>query len=385
MKSWKKILLGGLLSLFSLFLSVGGSDANEIRYPMREPLPTPEGRKVHPLAARLNDEAALAIRKVILRIGNAQEEMGEEIVSAATWRWSTAEQIGEIQVQVGEAIGRNASLLFEQLDRLGQVQEELGDLLRDRASLQFETAQEIESARIGLDEIITRGATLQIALSERIGKSQEEVGQAIQATLTFPPGTDEFGRAQERLGRAIRDNILLQRQAAAEVGENQERLGRAIRDQATFLISASEKLGRGEKDLGQTILRHARTLQAVNEVLGEGEERLGRVIQKGAQAEWKRVEQFGQLQERLGRAIQKDAVVHLWARGVMEEAVAKLILATEVDPAFALAHYNSSIAFLSRNRPGDLKNAIHHLERGLAVEPQNRTLLAFYAEIVEVG
>lgn len=385
MKSWKKILLGGLLGLSSLILLIEGSGADEIRYPVREPLPTPEGREVQPLAARLNDEAALAIREVILRTGNAQEEMGKEIVSTATWRWSTSEQVVKIQQQVGEAIGQNASLLFEQLDRLGQVQEALGDLLRDRASLHFETVQKIETARIGLDEVITRGAALQIALSEQIGKGQEEVGQAIRATLAFPPGTEEFGRAQERLGWAIRDNTLLQRKAAAEVGENQEHLGRAIQEQATFLISASEKLGRGEKDLGQTILRHAQTLQAVNEAVGEGEERLGQAIQEGAQAEWKRVEQFGQLQERLGRAVQKDAVAHLWARGVMEEAVAKLILATAVDPTFALAHYNSSVAFLSRNRPGDLKNAIHQLEQGLAVEPRNRTLLAFYDEIAGKG
>lgn len=385
MKFWKKILLGGLLGLSYSFLWVGGSAAGELRHPMKEPLPTPEERRVPPLAARLNDEGALAIREVILRIGNAQEEMGEAIVSAATWRWSTAEEVETIQEQVGGEIRRNSSLLFEQLDRLGRVQEELGALLRDRASLRFETAQRIESARAGLDEVVTRGAALQIALSERIGKSQEEVGQAIQATLTFTPGTKEFERAQERLGRAIRDNILLQRQAASEVGENQERLGRAIRDHATLLISVSEELGRGEKELGQTVLRHARTLQAVNEALGKGKEQLGRAIQEGAQAEWKRVERFGQLQERLGRAVQKDAVAHFWARGVMEEAVAKLILATEVDPTFALAHYNSSIAFLSRNRPGDLKNAIHHLERGLAVEPQNRILLAFHTEIVGKG
>jgi tetratricopeptide (TPR) repeat protein len=385
MKSWERTMFAALLGLSFLFPFVEWSGAGELGFPLQEPLLTPKGTGVDPVAARLNDEGALAIRKVIARIGDSQEETGEAIVSAATWSLNAAEELGKIQEQVGEAIRQSASLLFEQLDRLGRVQEEFGDLIRDQASLQFETVQGIESARPGLNEIITRGAALQITLSERIGKGEEEIGRAIQAISTFPPGTEEFEKAQERLGRAIRDHVLLQRQAAAEIGENQERLGRAIRDHATFLIGASEKLGRGEKEMGQAILRHARMLQTANEAIGKVQERLGRAIQEGARTDWKLMEQFGQVQERLGRAVQKDAVARFWARGVMEEAIANLIIATEVDPTFVLAHYNSSVAFLSRNKPNDRENAIRHLERGLSVEPQNRTLLSFYAEIAGKG
>lgn len=117
-------------------------------------------------------------------------------------------------------------------------------------------------------------------------------------------------------------------------------------------------------------------------MIGQEQQRLGAAILEEERVEQIAIAQLGQGQERLGRAIQDAAVFRFQARGVMEEAIAKLIMATEFDPTFALAHYNCGIAFLSRNRPEDLKNAIHHLEKGLEVEPGNRMLLAFHAEII---
>lgn len=382
MKSWRKMTRGGLLGLLFPILLVGSLGAGELRHPIKEPLSTPEGARIDLLAARLNNEGVLTIREVAVRIGTRQEEVGKAIVSTATWRLTTVERVGKIQEQTAEVIHRNTALLFEKLDHLGRVEEELGNLIRDQASLRFETAQKIESVRAGLDEIMTNSAALQIATSERLGKGEEEIGQAILATRVSPPGTEEFEKAQERLGLAVLENVLQQRQATAEMAESQERLGRAIRDHAALLASAAETLGRGEQRLGQTILRHAKTLRSVDEAIGKEQERLSTAILEGARVQRIAVAQLGQRQERLGRAVQEDAVSRFRAKGVMEEAIAKLIMATEFDPSFALAHYNCGIAFLSRNKPEDLKNAVHHLEMGLAVEPGNRMLLAFHAEII---
>lgn len=385
MKPSKKIIFGSLLGLLFLFLWTELLGANEFRRPIKEPLPTPERARIDPVAARLNDEGVLTIREVSARIGDREEEVGKATASAATWRFTAADRAGKTQEQIGETIRDNASLVFEQLDLLGRVQQELGGIIRDNASLKFQTTQEIESVRAGLEEIMRSTALMQIALSERIGEGQEEIGRAIVATQVFPPGTDAFGKAQERLGQAILDNTLLLRQTATELGENEEHLGLAIRDHAALLVSATEKLGRGEEKLGQMILRHAQMLRVAKETIGKGQERLGLAIREGARVEWETVEQFGAVQERLAHAILNDAIVRHWAREIMEEAIAKLIMATEIDPTFTLVHYNCAIAFLSRNAPADVKNAIHHLEMGLALEPQNRMLLTFYEEIVDEG
>lgn len=189
MKGWKRTLLASLLGFSLLFSFVGGSGADELKHPLQEPFLTPEGTEIDPLAARLNDEGALAIREVTVQIGKRQEEVGKAIVSAATWRLTAVERVGKVQEQTAEIIHRNTALLFEKLDRLGRVQEELGNLIRDQASLRFETVQKIESVRAGLDQIMAESAAHQIAISERLGKGQEEVGEAILATLLFPAGS----------------------------------------------------------------------------------------------------------------------------------------------------------------------------------------------------
>lgn len=382
MKSCGKMMRGILLGMLFPTLLVGSLKAGELKYPIKEPLSALEGARINPLAARLNNEGVLAIREVAVRIGTGQEEVGKAIASVATGRLTTMERVGRIQEETAEVIHRNTALLFENLDRLGRVEEELGNLIRDQASSRFETDQKIESVRAGLDETMTRGAAQQIAISQQLGKGEEEVGQAILAARVSPPGTEKSKKAEERLGLAILGNVLLHRRAAAEMAENQERLGRAVRDHTALLLSAAETLGRREERLGRTILLHARTLRSADEAIGKGQERLGAALLEGERLQQAAVAQFGRDQEHLGRAIQDDAVVRFRARGMMEEAVAKLIMATEFDPTFVLVHYNCGIAFLSRNRPEDLKNAIDHLEMGLAVEPGDTMLLAFHAELV---
>lgn len=149
MKSWRKIIRGGLLGLLFPILLVGSLGAGGLRHPIKAPLSTPEGARIDPLAARFNDEGALAIREVTVRIGTRQEEVGRAIVSVGTWRLTTVERVGQIQEQTAEIIHRNTALLFEKLDRLGRVEEELGNLIRDQVSLRFETVQKIESVRSG--------------------------------------------------------------------------------------------------------------------------------------------------------------------------------------------------------------------------------------------
>lgn len=202
------------------------------------------------------------------------------------------DQAEAIQEEMGDTIHQDRLILFEQMDRLSALQGDLGRTIRDHSASKFLFSQEIESIRANLNEMTGEITAFQIAISQRTGEAQEEIGRAILAARVAPPGSNVFRRAQQRLGRAIRDSAILNTQVARDYGQKQERFGRVIHDQATLLIRMSEKLGKGEERLGQMILHHAQTLHAANKTIGDAQKRLGKAISKGAQAEKELLAQF---------------------------------------------------------------------------------------------
>ncbi|MFQ5780562.1 MAG: hypothetical protein ACE5HN_07210 [Nitrospiria bacterium] len=364
---WVKILVGGCMGL--LFFAVDIAMASELNVPSRDPVWTPEEMRFHPVASRLNNEGALAIQEASSRITKAEEWLREATSMIEEWHQAAPSQVINIQSGIGEGIEDSSSLVFSQLDRVAKLQEELGVMLRETAFMDMQTARKIESVRAGLEDIMIQSAMMQVNLSDQMGKGMKEVEQAILVRGIFPAGTDAHEKARVRLGQAIENNADLLRSAATELKEHQERVVHKLEGQATLLASTSGII------VDQQVLHEAK------EAIEEGNKRLHDEMEEGARVTWTSVSRLENLQAELDNAIQNETDAYSWARGVVEEAITKLIMVTEIDPTFALAHYNCAIAFRFRNGPDDLKNAIHHLEMGLEVEPENRLLRSFYEEI----
>lgn len=364
---WVKILVGGFIGL--LVFAVDIAMASGLKVPSRDPIWTPEEATFHPVASRLNNEGALAIQEASSRITKAEAWLREATTAIEEWQETVPSRLMVIHSGIGEEIEENSSLVFSQLDRVAKLQQDLGVMLRDTPLQDVQTARKIELVRANLENIMIQSAMMQINLIDQVGKGMSGVEEEISATRIFPAGTDAHKKAQERLGRAIQNNADLLLRVATGLKGDEERIVPMLEGQATLLASTSG------------LIADFQVINETKEAIKESNKRLHDEIEEGAMVTLASVTRLENFQTELVDAIQNETDTYTWARGVVEEAIAKFIMVTEVDPKFALAHYNCAVAFRFRNGPDDLKNAIHHLEMGLAVEPENRLLRSFYEEI----
>ena len=70
--------------------------------------------------------------------------------------------------------------------------------------------------------------------------------------------------------------------------------------------------------------------------------------------------------------------VALYQQGQLQEALANFIIAAELDDTFWQGHYNCSVALIAT---GNLKEALHHLEMSLEIDPENPIALRLYEDL----
>jgi tetratricopeptide (TPR) repeat protein len=78
-----------------------------------------------------------------------------------------------------------------------------------------------------------------------------------------------------------------------------------------------------------------------------------------------------------------DQGVQLYYEGRLEEALSSFIMASEMDPYFAVAHYNCAVVFTTRGFKGDLEEAIRHLDWAYGIDPFNQDVLNFLEELIK--
>ncbi|TAK09796.1 MAG: hypothetical protein EPO39_01585 [Candidatus Manganitrophaceae bacterium] len=71
--------------------------------------------------------------------------------------------------------------------------------------------------------------------------------------------------------------------------------------------------------------------------------------------------------------------VELYRQGNIQEALANFIVASEMDDTFWQGHYNCTIALIAM---GNLKEALHHLEMSIEIDPENPLAHRLYEDLL---
>jgi tetratricopeptide (TPR) repeat protein len=85
---------------------------------------------------------------------------------------------------------------------------------------------------------------------------------------------------------------------------------------------------------------------------------------------------------RQAAALLNDQGVGLYHEGRLEEALGSFILASQMDPSFAIAHYNCAVVLTTRGSKGDLDEAMRHLEWSSNLDPANEDIREFLLELL---
>lgn len=76
-----------------------------------------------------------------------------------------------------------------------------------------------------------------------------------------------------------------------------------------------------------------------------------------------------------------DQGVRLYYEGRLEQALGSFILSSELDPYFAVAHYNCAVVLTTRGFQGDLETAVQHLQWAYRIDPGDEMIQEFLLEL----
>ena len=82
-------------------------------------------------------------------------------------------------------------------------------------------------------------------------------------------------------------------------------------------------------------------------------------------------------------AMLNDRGVQLYYVGRFEEALGSFILSAELDPTFAIVHFNCAVVLTTRGLKTDWEEAIRHLERSHRLDPAKRQIEEFLFELIQ--